>query len=373
MNIELSYLYQIIDSITNKSIAFAPEDNSESDILNEVNSLKQKIHSYVPESKCGLQDFIHLQLTSIGRMINQIEDVLKQGIESEDHRKLLEVMLTSLEGLLNYLWKYYPLEFDLSIQPSTSAIEKYQQENQQKIDAAIHYINYLEISQELKGIIKDTLYLKLSGTTTYKWISFNLELIDYLYDNNDTQLSEEAIIGRLISRQFNHPRFYEFCHTVVIEKLNSLSAISDHYRELVYMRKSLIQIPEIAVSLYSPFSEAIKDSLLKLFDSELEFLKELDFINTELVNSGLLDSTYKVSLSVKQLAFYIFLNVEAGIIIEQKATRIHQYVISHVSTAEKPEISEKSFSNGYYVHNPEDIRRVSEKLARMLAIAQEKY
>jgi peptidyl-tRNA hydrolase len=73
------------------------------------------------------------------------------------------------------------------------------------------------------------------------------------------------------------------------------------------------------------------------------------------------------------LAYLIFLAVEVGIVTERKAKRVHEYIISHVSTTETEKISEKSFSNGYYVPNSVDIGIVSDKLAQMLAKAQGQY
>jgi len=373
MNIELSYLRQIFESIMDNSIVTVIEDDGELDILNEVNRLKQRIHSFTPDKNLTSEEFISIQLSSISRLIKELEDALNQKELSQENRKLLLTMLTSLERMLNYLWRYFPGEFDLSIPLSKLAIDEYRKDYQKKIEDSIKYILNLEVSQDLQDILIEALQLRLSGTPTYNSISFSLGLIGYLESNIPNPITEKEIAITLISRQFNHPRFYEFCRSAITEKLNKMSVISDHYRELIFMRKTLIQIPIQKKPAYSSSSETIFHSLQKLLDSELAFLKELDFMNTELVNSGLLDSNYKVSLSVKQLAFYIYLNVEVGIITEQKATRVHQYIISHVSTAEKDDISEKSFSNGYYVHSPEDIRKVSEKLARMLAIAQEKY
>jgi len=373
MNIELSYLRQIFESIMDNSVVMVVEDDGEFDIVNEVNRLKQRIHSFTPDKNLTSGNFISLQLSSISRLIKELEDALEQKELPEERCKLLTTMLSALERMLNYLWTYFPLEFDQSIPLSKLATNEYRKTYRKKIADSISYIASHEIPQELKEILNDILQLKLSGTATYNSMSFSRELISYIDSNHTLQLTEKEIAIMLITRQFNHPRFYEFCRSAITEKLNKMSVISDHFRELIFMRKTLIQIPLQKTPVYSPLSETIHLSLLKLLDSELEFLKELDFMNTELVNSGLLDSNYKVSLSVKQLAFYIYLNVEVGIIIEQKATRVHQYIISHVSTAEKDDISEKSFSNGYYVHSPEDIRKVSEKLARMLALAQEKY
>lgn len=373
MNAELNYLRQIVESIINNGNSKQLDEDTKEDILNEFNKLKLLIHCFAPGKEHTSKDFIHLQLNSFTRLIKEIEDFVGSSPNldtiSVGH---LELIKSELQNLIDYIWTYYPAEFDLKIIVSRSAISRYLKKTEERFNSLLSYLSNLEIAQDLKEILADTFLLRISEVISYNIISTNESIANYL-EASELPPSEEEIAILLISHQFNHPRFYKFCKVAIAEKLNRLSVISDHFRELIFMRKTLIQIPLLKIIPYSPQSDSIQKLLLKMIDSELDFLKELDFINTELVNSGMLDSNYKVSLSVKQLAFYIYLNVEVGIITEQKATRIHQYVISHVSTAEKQEISEKSFSNGYYVHTPEDIRKVSDKLARMLAIAQDKY
>lgn len=373
MNPELSYLRQIFDSITSDRDLLDVDIKNDVDIFSEVYRLKQNIHSQKLDKYSENSYYFSAQVSSITRLIMELEDTLQGKSFVKEKEKILNTILINLQELLEYLWKYYPDNFDLSTLVSAIGIERFLAEEKYSISECTEIIDTLEISEELKKIVNQILILGLPSEVDYNSLRFAKELMNYIFNEHKSNLTDENIITALVVRQFNHPMFFEFCKMYISERLTKLSVISDHFRELIYTRKNLLQNFPLNVKPYSPRSETIHDALLKIIDSELDFIKELDFLNTELINSGLLDSNYKVSLSVKQLAFYVFLNVEAGIITEQKATRIHQYVINHVSTAEKQEISEKSFSNGYYVHSPEDIRKVSDKLARMLAIAQEKY
>lgn len=70
---------------------------------------------------------------------------------------------------------------------------------------------------------------------------------------------------------------------------------------------------------------------------------------------------------------FMHLQVEAGIISTHSPKTLHQYVTKHYSTVEKDHISEKRFKNAYYGNASIDVEKVIDKIATMLAIAQEKY
>jgi hypothetical protein len=373
MTLELDYLRRIFQSTIDKHNEIDFQENEiEDEIINVALRLKNSFSSYFPNKKYTFKTFVHFQQSSISRLIKELEDVLEKDIEQEQY-EIFGSMLQELTLSLKYLWSYYTEDLNKNTYLPKTFVLHFLSENKVLINQSIDYFKHLEINEELIDILKKALLFELSEKITYNHIIFSRCLIDFATENKSSTVVEETVLEMLISKQFNHPRFYKYCTTSLTEKLNGLPVISDHYRELVYKRKQLAQIAVLDTLSYCENHENIQSSLLKMIDSEIDFLKELDFMNTELINSGLLDSSYKVSFSVKQLAFYIYLNVESGIILEEKATKIHQHVISRISTSEREQISEKSFSNAYYVHSPEDIRKVSDKLAQMLAIAQNKY
>lgn len=98
----------------------------------------------------------------------------------------------------------------------------------------------------------------------------------------------------------------------------------------------------------------------------------MDRIGAHLNHQGLLDNRYKVTLTVKQLAIFIHLQVQAKIIITESPKLLHEYISKHYSTNETDRISAKSFKNAYYSASTEDLEKVIEKIVTMLAIAQEK-
>jgi len=98
----------------------------------------------------------------------------------------------------------------------------------------------------------------------------------------------------------------------------------------------------------------------------------MDKIGALLHQHGLLDERYKVTLTVKQLAIFTHLQVEANIIIAETPKLLHEYIAKHYSTNETDRISAKSFKNAYYSASTGDLEKIIDKIVTMLAIAQEK-
>jgi hypothetical protein len=83
----------------------------------------------------------------------------------------------------------------------------------------------------------------------------------------------------------------------------------------------------------------------------------MDKIGANLNHHGLLDNGYKVTLTVKQFAIFIHLQVEAKIIITETPKSLHEYISKHYSTNDTDRISAKSFKNAYYRASTDDLKK----------------
>ncbi|WP_230145091.1 hypothetical protein [Pedobacter sp. Bi36] len=340
----------------------------------EIHRIIRRIDSHQPTDISTFSEFINLQLGSIIRISKEIEDIISFKEDLTDERE--KPLITILDGLDTIIWHiftYFHDQFDQKSFLTNKIISNHNKDIKNTIEHHLNLLKRSDIDQELTEILVDALYLRLDGCPRFLHLDFSDHLFNYLQTNVKGEISKEKLLKMLISWKFNHPRFFEYYMQNIIGKLRESSTISEHFRDLIFQKKMISQIPVESIIPYNSFLPAINDSLITAIDAELDFMKQLDFLNSELLNSGILDSTYKVSLSVKQLAYLIYLVVEVGIITERKAKRVHEYIISHVSTIETEKISEKSFSNGYYVPNSVDIGIVSDKLAQMLAKAQSQY
>jgi len=373
MDFQLDYFRQTIYLISN-NLDLDDDLTTQTSIEEETQRVIKKIDTHQPNDISTFTDFIHFQLGALTRTAKEIEDIVsfKENM-SDDLEKLLESMLNGIETIIRHIYTYFRDQFDYN----TLLIKKTISDHVKQLDITIEeYLSLFKksnIEQELTEILLDALYLRLADPPRFRHLEFSHHLLDYLHQNVKKHVQKETLVNNLISWKFNHPRFFDYYINNISGKLRDSATISENFRALIFLKKQISQVPIENTISYNPLLPQINRSLLHVLESELDFMKQLDFLNSELMNSGILDSKYKVSLSVKQLAYLIFLAVEVGIITERKAKRVHEYIISHVSTTETERISEKSFSNGYYVPSSVDIGVVSDKLAEMLAKAQSQF
>ncbi|WP_307528174.1 hypothetical protein [Pedobacter sp. W3I1] len=213
-------------------------------------------------------------------------------------------------------------------------------------------------------------------------VRFTFEQAGYLYDFFESlkialnkfasPLQMPGFILILVSLNFNHPSFYHSCCNYFTQELRKCENISEQYRLIHFFKKLIGQVFKTISIPYNRNLPDIDESLLRYIESEISYLKSIDTIAEDLSRGGILDSNFKVTFTVKQLAIFIHLQVEAGIITTQSPKALHQYVTKHYSTIEKDSISEKSFKNAYYGNVGNDVEKVIEKIVNMLTIAEGK-
>jgi hypothetical protein len=181
------------------------------------------------------------------------------------------------------------------------------------------------------------------------------------------------IILILLEMNFNAPVFYKFCSNYLLQKIGDGAHLDEHYRSLSFTLKVLKQIIPRTDRHYQKELPSISTSLINFIQAEIDHVRDIDRIANDLAGSGLVDRNFRVSFTVKQLAFFIHLQVECGIILEERPKTVHKYITSHYNTRDQESISEKSFKNAYYSRISDDMNKVIAKLAEMLAIAQETF
>ena len=176
-----------------------------------------------------------------------------------------------------------------------------------------------------------------------------------------------------MAKGVNHSIFFDYAKTFILNEIESNTALSDQIALTCTFRKEIRMLLIANKTRQFPAQPGINKFIRKFIREELLRLRAMEFVNQETPEAGIMNANYKVSFSVKQLAFFVHLQMETGIIIWQRAKFAHQYIARHFSTVERESISEKSVRNAHYSHASEDIKKVIAKLGEMLALAQERY
>ncbi|MBE5318589.1 hypothetical protein IM793_05440 [Pedobacter sp. MR2016-19] len=289
--------------------------------------------------------------------------------------------ISSLVNLLNKmvldLQQYLPYYFDYDCAVSITT------QKQLLVNIAENSSKILKNLEELHADNETIIFFKYifehlnSGPSR-----FTFEQVIYLHDFFESleialnkfvpSLAMPGIILLLVSLNFNHPYFYHSCCSHFNQELQKCESISEQYRLIHFFKKLIVQVFKTISIPYNRNLSNIDESLLRYIESEISYLKSIDTIAEDLSGGGILDSNFKVTFTVRQLAIFIHLQVEAGIIKTQSPKSLHQYITKHYSTVEQDTISEKSFKNAYYGNIGKDVEKVIDKIVAMLAIAQEK-
>jgi len=373
MTYELLYLRQLIEPLLNAAAAktiniVELEAEIKNECLRILGIIQQNIlYLDAEKSKSYLiqhQKAIYLMLDELQKETNETSP--------------LKIAIHHLDHLLMNLKQHFPFYFDYQT-PVTQITLK-------KAEVTIkNNIRELSKTLALRGVDKDiikileTIFNQLlisKKLLTYHqtiYIEIFFEEINSEFGHEDTPIEILDIISIIVSRNFNHPAFYHFCCGYFNGEIAQCENITDQFRTVNFLKKIIQQIFKVSDSPYNQRLSPIDESLLRYLEAELDYLKSIELIAEERSTGGLLDASFKVTFTVRQLAIFIYLQVESEIIIAQSPKVFHQYVTKHHSTLDKESFSEKSFKNAYYNNARNDVEKVIEKITIILALAQEKY
>jgi hypothetical protein len=381
MTYELLYLRQIIASILNGTACETLDiDKLEKAIKEEslrlLYAIQQNLSSLKPEKG---RFYLVQRQKELSLILEELEkEVAAQLQSTHEKANLLNTCKVAIDHLLTELERYFPTYFDYQAAVSPGRIKNFQQELEGLIT---EFSKILESKAMIGHTLEnfDRFFKQLfidNKNITYQRIiylrNFFLEMIKEL-NQSPNVLETLDIIVIAISLNFNHPAFYHFACRYFKEEVESCENITEQYRTLNFLKKTLQQVFKILPSHYNQNLPPIDESLNRYIEAELDYLKSIELTAEDLRSGGLLENNFKVTLTVRQLAIFIHLQVESEIIIAQSPMVLRQYVTKHYSTLEKENFSEKSFKNAYYSNVGKDVEKVIEKITVMLAIAQEKY
>ena len=381
MNYELFTYHQIFDQTISAGQAKSTKiEELASDLKLESGriliALQINIASLDPSKA---KQYIHQHQQAIQVILEEL-DKTSQNIEKnsikDNTQQVVELFRSTSEKLLSELQKYFPAHFNYQSKIPGNLLKKTKEDIEQKTSQIIEVLSKLK-SQRLINNLENALYPILAehSAITYHqkaYMESFLEKLSGIITQAETGISTMDILLHLISSNYNHPLFYPLCCRYFNQEIERCEELSAQYTTLNFIKKCIKQTYSPTKDKYSPDQQSIQHSLIRYIKTEMEYLESMDKIGAHLHQHGLLDEHYKVTLTVKQLAIFIHLQVEANIIIAETPKLLHEYIAKHYSTNETDRISAKSFKNAYYSASIDDLEKVIDKIVTMLAIAQEK-
>ncbi|MEH3114388.1 hypothetical protein [Pedobacter terrae] len=375
----ISFRELILDAIKIGTAYQCPNKALQDKILKEskriTNSILHHVAQVEPDKS---KTYVRQHQRGLMQLINELETVITDGEPYADQAQRNEE-ISSIVNLLHQmvldLQQHLPYYFDFDC-PVSAFCQK-----QLFLDIAANSSQVLKKVEELQADHETiTLFKQMFENLNNHPGRFTFEQAGYLYDffeslkmaldNFLLPLDLSQIILLLVSLNFNHPSFYHACCQHLNLELQNCENISEQYRLIHFFKKLIGQVFKTISTPYNRNLPDIDEAILRYIENEISYLRSIDTIAEDLSRGGILESNFKVTFTVRQLALFVNLQVEAGIITTQSPKLLHQYITKHYSTSEKDIISEKSFKNAYYGNVEKDIQKVIEKIATMLSIAQ---
>jgi len=297
--------------------------------------------------------------------------------KTSSQRKIIEsslgALLGKMEAIMLWLERFLTDTFNYNDKMPVKILQSRRVALQKSLDCVIIEIKRLGISTELSNLTERI--LDLNQITTYLDLGFWNDCLEkvYLRLKSAKALDELGAIKIYLEVGINHHDLYNYTKVFLSKEIEKKETLAEQISLVCFLRKEMrVLFVENQIPQFKKGPD-IKKVIKRFLREELLLLRAMEFVNHEVEEAGIMNANYKVSFSVKQLAFFVHLQMETGIIIWQRAKFAHQYIARHFSTVERDSISEKSARNAHYNHASEDIKKVIAKLSEMLALAQERY
>jgi len=381
MNYELSYLSQLIKAARGEIVSADESLLTDSEaIQRECKRILEAMLTTDSRSTAQtIQCYVRMHQAGLIAILEDLQDSDPAETETSDKssQELKISAIASVAFLLESIAVYFSSYLDASLPLPAQLWVKRKEAINRRWTLCLSRLSGLALSEKLIGLLNAELTPKTNpfARVSSSELDYLEQLTRQILNTIDQAIEPDNwdLITTLLEAGFNAPRFYKYCCAYLMEKSSEGMHLDELYRSLSYSRKLLKQIQPASAQQYLSSVPGILESLLKFTQAEIEHLKDIDIIASDLAGSGMIDRNFRVAFTVKQLAFFIHLQVECGIILEERPKNVHKYVTSHYATRDQETISEKSFKNAYYAQGTDDVNKVIAKLSEMLAIAQDTF
>jgi hypothetical protein len=194
------------------------------------------------------------------------------------------------------------------------------------------------------------------------------DLVSILQKDHEADYNIE-VAKALVYHNFNCPRFIDFVADHVRSEAQRELSFPDQLNKLNHYLKLLRQTQQNGTALKGD-NPSVKKQLRKWLTAEIKFLKKkgqltLMFAHAESASG---EEPFKVNtdLAVTQIALFIRVLKEIGVIINQNITQLLMFIATHFSSQRNENISPDSLRGKYYNIEKPAIDSLEQVLIRML-------
>lgn len=301
-------------------------------------------------------------------VVNLIDHILEylgpKAIESiykiSDERNRLNLCKTvykSLEHLLNYIERHFSKYFNQDAKSPESYRYMVHRDIKEKIPDIRHKLENKQADKRLLSIAFSPLDDFVEGVrrkeVSYRKLIYLKELLSELKDHAGSNLESEKLDLQLCMMlcylNFNSNRFYRFCTKEITRIIHEQETLTEQIEKLAYLLKLNNQIQVKPGFAWHPKARSFQEQLSEWISEELYYLekrKQLFSASNSIEIQK--DFKFKTDLSVPQVAYFLKLMMDTGVIRNKNALEVIRFTSGIVQTKHTENISWGSLRTKYY-------------------------
>ncbi|MFO8234725.1 MAG: hypothetical protein R6U04_04880 [Bacteroidales bacterium] len=180
----------------------------------------------------------------------------------------------------------------------------------------------------------------------------------------------------LIYLNFNSYRFFCFLTQEITYEYTEKDTICGQIEKLCHHLKQINQVQVNSDFIYKPEQKPLNEQLLSWLMEEISYLEKKRELSSSMVrdNKALLNKDFKIitGQSVSQVAFFLKLLVDVGVITNRNQRELIQFVASNIKTKQTTHISPESLRTKYYHVDEGTVEVVKDTIIKLLNEANNK-
>jgi hypothetical protein len=309
-----------------------------------------------------IQNHHQLLIAIIDKLMSQLPESKRVEVFNleEPSSQKLRIAYVALESLLAFVEKHFSRYIDLSAKIPESYRVITSKDFSEKLPQLIRVLK----EKGLKGSVIKPLLESFNDFIEDKELKISFRKLIYLKElyNEIAELSESELGAKDLDRQvcismiyinYNTPKFLNHCARIIKESYQAKASLSEQLEKLSHYLKLINQQQEKPGFSYKHSQKSLKAQLTEWVIEEIIFLErkqQLSFSFKVDKTETLRRKDFKIHTesSVPQVAYFVRILMETGLIKNQSTIDVIRFFSSHISTSRTETISPDSFRSKFY-------------------------